>query len=656
MAEKTPFGHGTAGQGNPFVLWGTAGALDSAPDMVTIATPAVQRARTVLDEYLLSKEDRPGGVAVIVGEHGSGRTHILIDALGRALRRLPHPANAVYVNAPSGGFLDLYRMLIGELTHAGVRDRVLGLYTDVVADHFAAIAITRELGARLRSGQYDVLRLVADLKLPHTTFLETLRQRLQKITRNDDFSIVLPLLLREGFEVAASEWLAGHSTDELLRERQVGRSIDDETAAVAAISAIFRLYAADGQRFLLFIDDMERTISSAGRRPDTADHMRQLMQVVSETGAYLICSALPEGLHSLEPRLLNRIGDIIRTTPFTVVDAQMYVASVFRRRTAEEGTGPFTGEIIASLTDLSEGSPQRLVQFLHYAYQEYMTAGTLNEAMVRRVIRDRFEFVTMQNADAEIRRILSAHAWNYRHRHTFGGRLHPPVDYWIPGGAGCALLISESVLTRDDALWLAHRADVIRTMASGVETAVVVIGHLARSAAEELSAAFSAEPIVYTSQGFAEALHAMLSRLSNRTDHSAGRAGEPRPSVIAPSRWEIVMGDKYEVPGQAGAVGRFAHAHDMTLQQAWRRHADEIDLPALARELEVLRRELRRQASTREHDVAVAEVGAAAEAAEHGDGPEALSRLRRAGQWALGAATATGAGVAAAAIRTAMGL
>jgi hypothetical protein len=119
---------------------------------------------------------------------------------------------------------------------------------------------------------------------------------------------------------------------------------------------------------------------------------------------------------------------------------------------------------------------------------------------------------------------------------------------------------------------------------------------------------------------------------------------------------EVVMGDKYEVRGQVGAVGRNAFAQHVTFQQVWQEHSPQLDLPQLANELETLRQELKRQATTREHDAAVAEVGAAAQAAERGDGPEALSRLQRAGQWALGAATAIGTSVAAQALRAALGL
>ena len=52
---------------------------------------------------------------------------------------------------------------------------------------------------------------------------------------------------------------------------------------------------------------------------------------------------------------------------------------------------------------------------------------------------------------------------------------------------------------------------------------------------------------------------------------------------------EVVMGDQYNVSGQAGAVGPNAHAHDMSFQQLWNKASSEIDLSKLASELRELR-------------------------------------------------------------------
>ena len=121
------------------------------------------------------------------------------------------------------------------------------------------------------------------------------------------------------------------------------------------------------------------------------------------------------------------------------------------------------------------------------------------------------------------------------------------------------------------------------------------------------------------------------------------------------------MPSKYHIQNQdVGNVVIGPHSrltvHDVSIRSARESGASEIDLSQLSTELETLRQELRRRATTREHDVAVAEIGAAADEAERGDDPAALRRLKAASQWALDAATSIGTTVAAAAIRASMGM
>jgi hypothetical protein len=116
--------------------------------------------------------------------------------------------------------------------------------------------------------------------------------------------------------------------------------------------------------------------------------------------------------------------------------------------------------------------------------------------------------------------------------------------------------------------------------------------------------------------------------------------------------------DEYNIEqSQVGAVGRGAHAHDMTFKQVWDSSSDQIgDLTRLADELEQLRAALREQARTVEEDSVVGEVAQAEVAAKEGQGPRTLEHLSRAGEWALDMAKSIGATVAAAAIRAALGL
>jgi hypothetical protein len=116
------------------------------------------------------------------------------------------------------------------------------------------------------------------------------------------------------------------------------------------------------------------------------------------------------------------------------------------------------------------------------------------------------------------------------------------------------------------------------------------------------------------------------------------------------------MGDKYTT-GQAGAVGPYSSAHDISFSQVWNQVESTIDLPSLAQQLEQVRIEMRRIAESEpEQDLSVAEIAKAEISAKSGDGPSVMEHLRKAGRWALDVAVSVGAEVAAAAIRSAIGL
>ena len=118
---------------------------------------------------------------------------------------------------------------------------------------------------------------------------------------------------------------------------------------------------------------------------------------------------------------------------------------------------------------------------------------------------------------------------------------------------------------------------------------------------------------------------------------------------------EVTMGDRYEA-GQVGAQGPHAHAHDMTFNQIWNQAKDKIDLPSLAKELNILRDEMQKTAKGAEDFAEIGTIANAELEAQKGDGAQALSALAKAGQWTLKVAEKIGVGVATAAIKTACGI
>jgi hypothetical protein len=160
-------------------------------------------------------------------------------------------------------------------------------------------------------------------------------------------------------------------------------------------------------------------------------------------------------------------------------------------------------------------------------------------------------------------------------------------------------------------------------------------------------------------------IRSALLRLETLRNQILGLSGEPglMALVSSPDREQAVtsviarevrVGDTYNVQG-AGAVGPHANVSHVTITQSWQ-SLENQDTRLLARELAVLRAELKVRATSAEQDLATGEVASAQLAAEKGDGPSAMAHLARVGRWALDVATTIGTTVASAAIKAAMGI
>lgn len=117
---------------------------------------------------------------------------------------------------------------------------------------------------------------------------------------------------------------------------------------------------------------------------------------------------------------------------------------------------------------------------------------------------------------------------------------------------------------------------------------------------------------------------------------------------------EQIMGDKYNVSGQAGAVGSNAHAHDMTFNQLGSQIEKSVDLMQLANELSKLRQAMMKESTEVEHSIAVGEIAKAEQAAQSKDSSKIAEHLKSAGKWALDIASKIGVPIAVEALKRSM--
>jgi hypothetical protein len=127
-----------------------------------------------------------------------------------------------------------------------------------------------------------------------------------------------------------------------------------------------------------------------------------------------------------------------------------------------------------------------------------------------------------------------------------------------------------------------------------------------------------------------------------------------RPTI---HQGDINMGDNYNIPGQAGAVGPNAHAHDMVFNQIVHQVEQSVDLAALAKELSELRQAImEKRDSSPQAAVALGEIAKAEIAAQEKNGSKLVEHLKAAGQWALDFAKEIGKDLVVETIKQSMGV
>lgn len=516
---------------NPFSSPAVARAGEIDGDDVTIPTSAIREAFGYLDAYLSTAAAGPeragrtraaGTVLAVVGDYGSGKTHLVRELLRRA--RL-HPGTYTVAVDASSTFVALYQRFVERLSRAEVKDRVREYYAEIVAASLLDSEITAAVGQLVQDGEVDPQTVVDRLGLMESRFLQELRERLRVVTDNAAFGTALTLLLRPGFDGAVWEWFTGQPPDQILVERGISTALDTESSALEAMGVFALLHGGRGHRMVLALDELEKVLGGSSRPAEDIASFRTLMSVCTSAGAFLVLAGLPDFLDALGDDVKQRIGPIVEMTPLTGEQVQEYVAQSQERITGEATLLPFTKDTVDYVVRLAGGLPRRVILLLHQVFRAAAEAGSgANEATVRDAARRNIGMSGRDDARAEIRRVLDGGGYRYFRDHLVTTSRESIVDYWVEvdgADAGCALLLADAVLNATDVERLVRRVAVLRGGNTDVETLLVVSGVLAPDHVAELTEQLGSEPLVYRRQSFAEdlaaAVGAAMRRLANVT-------------------------------------------------------------------------------------------------------------------------------------------
>ncbi|MEU2614253.1 AAA family ATPase [Micromonospora sp. NPDC007271] len=498
---------------NPFSATAVARVSEDGTDTTTVVTVAIRDALAHLDNYLRTGD---GGTVAVVGDYGTGKTHLAVELLAHARRAVGPAGKAIYLDAPADTFLSLNRRFLGRLSREAVRALVAqwgaaGPVPPAGRDGDPAEA------APGGGDPAEAVRLLAG----------RLREELAEVTPDPSYGTVLAMLLDPGTEAMAWDWLMGYPPGPALTAAGVTARADVEAGAVETMGVLALLHGRRHERFVLVLDELDKILSAAGRPGDeTMARFARMIGVFASAGAFLVIAGLPDLLHLLSPDVRQRIAPIVRMSALSVADVRDFIRRSQLRASGQARLAPFTEETTEYLTNLTDGVPRRVIRLCYHLYQRAVAAGTpVTHVLVREAVRVQFDLASRQDVGADVRRVLTQDGWSYQRDHLIGSMRDLPVDFWVPldeHDAGCCVLLSESVLKSEEVDELNRRVVAIRAAVPDSEVILVVVGHLPADFAADLATTFSVEPIVYDPQTFAEDLSGSVKASMRRLEQVVG--------------------------------------------------------------------------------------------------------------------------------------
>ncbi len=524
---------------NPFSPMAVALIIDDFQDDfdsadVTIPTDASRQAVAHLDGYLQASPGA-GTVLAVLGDYGTGKTHLAVRLVRHARKALEDPSRALYLEATADSFVELYRRFMRRVGRESVRTQVSDYYADIVADSLQSTGLTAETLEWLGSRSLEPQEVVERLGLMESALLRQVQDRLRQVTNNKDFGTALTLLLRPGFEHAVWSWLLGGTPDQVLVERGITTPIDTEVAALEAMGVFALLFGGRRRRFVLAVDELDKIFSAESRpRARTMAAFQTMLQVFAKAGACLVLCGLPEFKAVLSPAVRQRIPYTVTLSGLDYPQVREFIVRAQQAVTGRATLAPFTPETVRYLRDVAGGNTRNVVRLCHRVFRlvddRVRATGdpdvVAGDEIVRQAARDLFGSLTADDLDGAVRRLLDANGWEYWHNHLLGPGEESKADYWVTfpdRDGGCAVLMTGSLLDNADVTTVMRRVSAVREAESDAEIVLLVNGVLADGVAIQLREPLGREPLVYSERTFADDFKALVGAMSLRLAGDAVR-------------------------------------------------------------------------------------------------------------------------------------
>jgi Cdc6-like AAA superfamily ATPase len=508
---------------NPFPSTAVARLAKGARELLTIETEALTQIKSQMQDYLKRKDDY-GKTICIVGEYGTGKTHLALEILNIIEESEDKTLHPFYLDAPSDNFLELYRKrFLPKLSRSQVLERLDECYSDVVAEELEGDEIYSKISDRLKSRQINAFDVVQKLGLMESKLQRQFQRRLKHITEDPCFSMALTLFQQPEFEPAIWDWFSGKPPGEALKERGITKTINTDALALETIGVLAFLFGQQGHRFILLIDELEKVFSSTGKHfPDAAAMLafKKLFEAIGKTKALLMLSGLPDFYEALPPDTQQRVSIVIRPSELTGEDVAAYIRKANKKIINKDVLKPFSTDTAKYISIITGGNARKVVRICYHAFQNAIIENKqVTRQIIEEVAQEQFGGQSKEDVHSEILQVIERRGWLFEAEKIFKkGKKQQIADFWLPIGKkseGIALTLTQDIFSKEDCEQVIGKTTFLKKEnAKGIKVASVLVvgGYLAENLINEFNNAFH-RVITYSLRHFKNDLDSVLTGL-----------------------------------------------------------------------------------------------------------------------------------------------
>ena len=358
---------------NPFPQYPVS-QLDESPEVVerrTWVTEPIRQERTVIANWIRQPE-KPMIVAVL-GEYGSGKTHLLLDAM-TTLRRQLDAAGREYGFVPVVGLaerpLGWYRAEIGpRLAALPIAGLVIKLYAEAGKEVASRAGLTEAAVGALDRKPERIFGLVRGDLLSSTEVEAVFQDNLRAAVPDAHPEILQALSwLRWPEADTAMLWLAGGKlSPDQAAQLELSASIDSDERAFQVLLAVAAIHYAGNRVFALFVDEAEHFLETDGGSGQgyNVTSMKRLLEGLARRHAVAFIAG-----HSSAWETLRDYHD--RFSPPTPIELTMLTGDQVRLFVANRvpEAPDFGADQAALVAQLGNGNMRSVTSLLRELYEQ----------------------------------------------------------------------------------------------------------------------------------------------------------------------------------------------------------------------------------------------------------------------------------------------